>query len=101
MFPVVIILVPNTSQFQCTTLRINDDDKPEVEELLELEFELLDAQLASQVELPVNQISITIRDNDAVTGTTTQRINTIPCIQVFVIDFRCGCWVFRSFFGIV
>ena len=77
MFPVVIILVPNTSPFLCTTLRINDDDKPEIEELLELEFELLDAQLASQVELPTNQISITIRDNDAVTGTTTHKINTV------------------------
>ena len=76
MFPVVIILVPNTSPFLCTTLRINNDDKPEVEELLELEFELLDAQLASQVELPTNQISITIQDNDAVTGTTIHTKST-------------------------
>ena len=67
-FPVAITLVPNSPQFQCTTLDINDDSVVEGVEDLQMELRLVDQDLASQVDINRNQVTIIIQDNDFATG---------------------------------
>ena len=67
-FPVSIMLNRDSPEFICSTLAINDDDIPELEEDLQVELRLVDRGLASRVEIPRSDLTIRLKDNDATTS---------------------------------
>ena len=67
-FPVSITLNRDSPGFICSTLAINDDDIPELEEDLQVELRLVDRGLASRVEIPRSDLTIRLKDNDATTS---------------------------------
>ena len=63
-----ITLNRDSPGFICSTLAINDDDIPELEEDLQVELRLVDRGLASRVEIPRSDLTIRLKDNDATTS---------------------------------